>query len=104
MNPMSSLMTVVGPIGTIPAWVLGPSGTFCRVGSGDLDELKSLVGNLPKQIRESVDGELLAGAAPVAESKWCEAGIVADRQRLALDDTEHGAEIRCCAWQPFGRP
>ena len=28
MNPMSSLMTVVGPIGTIPAWVLGPSGTF----------------------------------------------------------------------------
>jgi len=28
VNPMSSLMTVVGPIGTIPAWVPGPSGTF----------------------------------------------------------------------------
>ena len=25
---MSSLTTVVGPIGTIPLWVLGPSGTF----------------------------------------------------------------------------
>ena len=36
VNPMSSLMTVVGPMGTIPAWVLGPSGTFSGLGPATL--------------------------------------------------------------------
>jgi hypothetical protein len=45
--------------------------------------------DLAQEICEYIDGQLLAGAAPIAEAEWCEAGMVADRQRLAVDDAEY---------------
>ena len=48
--------------------------------------------NFAQEILEDLDGELLAGTATIAEAERREARIVADGQRLAVDDAEHGAE------------
>src|SRR4249920_2689393 len=42
--------------------------------------------------RPGVDGQLLAGTTPITESKRCKTGVVTDREALAIDDTEDGAE------------
>src|SRR6185295_13158270 len=60
--------------------------------SGHLYELESLLGDLSNQIFEGHDRELFAGAAPVAEAKRGEAGVVANGQRAIVGDGEHGAK------------
>ena len=55
-------------------------------------ELDPALPNLPQEILEHLDGELLAWAAAIAEAEGCEAGVVADGQRFAVNDTESRAE------------
>ena len=63
-------------------------------GLGDIEllELDPALPNLPQEILEHLDGELLAWAAAIAEAEGCEAGMVADGQRFAVNDTESRAE------------
>src|SRR3954451_8223391 len=48
--------------------------------------------DLAQEVFEYLNGELLAGTASIAKTERCEAGIVADRQRLAVGHAEHRAE------------
>ena len=45
--------------------------------------------DLAQEILEHLDGELLTRAAAIPETEWREPGVVADRQRLAVDHTEY---------------
>jgi len=63
-----------------------------RVGQIEFLENNFVVPDLAKEILEYLNGQLFAGTAAVAEAKGREAGIVADRHRLAIRHTEYRAE------------
>ena len=69
-----------------------PNGKGLGAGDIELLELDPALPNLPQKILEHLDGELLAWAAAIAEAEGCEAGMVADGQRFAVNDTESRAE------------
>src|SRR4029077_20529804 len=48
--------------------------------------------DLAQEVLEHLDGKLLAGAATIAEAERREPGVIADRQRLAINHAEHRAE------------
>ena len=70
----------------------GTDGKRFRIGDVELVELDLALPNLPQEILEDLDRQLLAGAAAIAEAERREARIVANRQRLAVDDAIDGAE------------
>src|SRR5260370_26807489 len=67
-------------------------GKRFRIGDVELLELGFTLPHLPEEIRESVDRELLAGTATIPETEGRIASIVADRQRLAIDDSINRAK------------
>src|SRR5258707_2803410 len=67
-------------------------GKRFRIGDVELLELGFTLPHLPQEIRENVDRELLAGTATIPETEGRIASIVADRQRLAIDDSIHRAK------------
>ena len=48
--------------------------------------------HLAQEVLEDLDRQLLTRAAPIAEAEGREAGVVADRHRLAVGDAEDRAE------------
>ena len=67
-------------------------GKRFRIGDVELLELGFTLPHLPQEIRENVDRELLAGTATIPETEGRIASIVADRQRLAIDDSINRAK------------
>ena len=72
-----------------------PDGKGLRARDIELLELDPAFPNFPQEILEHLDGELLAGTAAIAEAEGREAGMVVDRQSLAVNDTIRRAEA---AW------
>src|SRR5260370_18922945 len=68
------------------------NGKRFRIGDVELLELDFVFPHLPQEIFENLYRELLGGAATISETKWRKAGIVADGQRLAIDDAIGGAK------------
>ena len=62
------------------------------VGNIELHKLNLVLPHLAQEVFEDLDGELLARAAAIAESKWSEAGIVAHGHRLPTRNPIDGAK------------
>src|SRR6201998_4228725 len=60
-----------------------------RIGLIELTEHDLVAPDLAEKILEHLNGQLLAGTAPVAKTERREAGIVANRMRRAVDTAEH---------------
>src|ERR1700694_4746287 len=63
-----------------------------RMGDVELLELDFALPYLPQEIRENLGRELLAGTATISETEGRKAGIVADGERLAVDDAIDSAK------------
>ena len=74
-------MTAFGPIG------IRPGLRQIELMKGDL-----VPPHLAQEVLEDLDRQLLTRAAPIAEAEGREAGVVADRHRLAVGDAEDRAE------------
>jgi hypothetical protein len=75
VNPRSSSITAVGPIGTWPALA-------------KLSLRKTIFSpNLAEELFEDLNRQLLAWTPPVSEAEWCEAGTIANRKGLPVNNT-----------------
>ena len=69
-----------------------PDRNLPQTGQVEFHELDPISPNLAQKVLEDLNSELLAGATPVSEPERGKSRIIADRQWLAVDDAEDGAE------------
>jgi hypothetical protein len=67
-----------------------PDGQRLRIGDVELLELGSCPYILPQKVLKNLDRKLLARAATISKAERREAGMVADRKRLTIDDAVDG--------------
>jgi hypothetical protein len=75
-----------------------------RIGNVQFLELDPALPNLPQEILEDLDRELLTGAAAIAEAEGGESCMVADGQSLAVDNAIGRCRSHCYGSMRCGHP